>query len=108
MGSEIGAPVIPKPRRALHTQYLPTPEEFEPRPKNSGLYPGEPEECRRSVRPFLRTFAHLLLLFAVFKVYRIEERAFQGRAFQTLVALAILALANRLATNPFGPRQTAL
>ncbi|MGO9470783.1 MAG: hypothetical protein ACLQIB_28520 [Isosphaeraceae bacterium] len=92
MGSELGAPVIPKPRRALHAQYLPVSEEPEPRPQNTGLYPGEPEQCRRSVRPFLGTFAHLLLLFAVFKVYRIEERAFQGRAFQTLVALALLAL----------------
>jgi alginate O-acetyltransferase complex protein AlgI len=92
MGSEIGSPVIPKPRRALHRQYLPVSPELEPRPESTGLYPGEPEECRRSVRPFLRTFVHLLLLFAVFKVYRIEERAFQGRAFQTIVALAILAL----------------
>ena len=32
------------------------------------------------------------LLLAVFKVYRIEERAFQGRAFQMLVTLALLAL----------------
>jgi alginate O-acetyltransferase complex protein AlgI len=92
MGSEIGAPVIPKPRRTLHRQYLPVPETPEPRPENAGLYAGEPKECRRSVRPFLRTFLHLALLFAVFKVYRIEERAFQGRAFQTLVALALLAL----------------
>ncbi len=92
MGSEIGAPVLPKPRRALHTQYLPVAEEPEPRPQNTGLYPGEPEQCRRNVRAFLRTFVHLLLLFAVFKVYRIEERAFQGRAFQTLVLLALLAL----------------
>jgi D-alanyl-lipoteichoic acid acyltransferase DltB (MBOAT superfamily) len=92
MGSEIGAPVVPKPRRALHRQYLPVPEKPEPRPDHAGLYAGEPEECRRNVRAFVRTLVHLLLLFAVFKVYRIEERAFQGRAFQTLVALALLAL----------------
>jgi len=89
---EIGAPVIPKPKQALHRQYRPVSAETEPHPPNTGLYPGEPEECRRSLWPFLRSFAHLLLLFAVFKVYRIEERAFQGRAFQTIVTLALLAL----------------
>ncbi len=52
-----------------------------------GLYAGEPEACRRSLRPFLLTCTHLALLFAVFKVYRIE-----GRAFQMLVGLAIMAL----------------
>jgi hypothetical protein len=92
MGSEMGAPVISKPRRALHAQYRPGSEETELQPSSSGLYRGEPEECRRSLWPFLRTFAHLLLLYAVFKVYRIEERAFQGRAFQTLITLAVLAL----------------
>ena len=53
---------------------------------------GEPEACRRSLRPFLRNFIYLALLLAVFKVYRIEERAFQGRAFQMLVTLALAAL----------------
>lgn len=92
MGREIGAAVIPKPKRALHRQYLPVSEDPEPQPPSAGLYAGEPEECRRSLWPFLRTFAHLCLLWGVFKVYRIEERAFQGRAFQTLVTLALLAL----------------
>ena len=41
---------------------------------------------------FLRNFVYLALLLAVFKVYRIEERAFQGRAFQMLVTLALAAL----------------
>ena len=45
-----------------------------------------------SLRPFLRNFIYLALLLAVFKVYRIEERAFQGRAFQMLVTLALAAL----------------
>jgi D-alanyl-lipoteichoic acid acyltransferase DltB (MBOAT superfamily) len=58
----------------------------------SGLFPGEPETCRRSLWPFLRNFTYLALLLAVFKVYRIEERAFQGRAFQMLVTLALAAL----------------
>ena len=58
----------------------------------AGLYPGEPETCRRSLRLFVRNFIYLALLLAVFKVYRIEERAFQGRAFQMLVTLALAAL----------------
>jgi D-alanyl-lipoteichoic acid acyltransferase DltB (MBOAT superfamily) len=40
----------------------------------------------------LRNFIYLALLVAVFKVYRIEERAFQGRAFQMLATLAVVAL----------------
>ena len=40
----------------------------------------------------MRNLAFLGLLLAVFKVYRLEERAFQGRAFQMLVTLALVAL----------------
>jgi hypothetical protein len=90
-----GSTVASKPRQALHSQFVPSalvPGEPELRPTNSGLYAGEPEECRRRVGPFLRNLAHLVLLLAVFKVYRIEERAYQGRAFQTLATLAFLAL----------------
>ncbi len=57
-----------------------------------GLYPGEPEACRRGMRPFLRAMLYFALLVVVFKVYRIEERAFQGRAFQTLIHVAFAAL----------------
>lgn len=53
----------------------------------SGLYEGEPENCRRSYRNFLPVLAHLGLLIAVFRVFRVE-----GRAFQTLAILAIAAL----------------
>ena len=94
MGAETQSSVSSRPRRALHQQYLPWPRngrEHWQRP-DVGLYPGEPETCRRNVRLFLRNFIYLALLLAVFKVYRIEERAFQGRAFQTLVTLALLAL----------------
>ena len=83
-----------KPKRALHQQYFPWPQRDQ-KPgllPEKGLYEGEPEACRRSLRPFLRNVIYLALLMAVFKVYRIEERAFQGRAFQTLVALALAAL----------------
>jgi hypothetical protein len=82
------------PRRALHDQYVSVPaapQAPEPR-SDAGLYPGEPVACRRRVRPFLRNIAHLALLVLVFRVYRIEERAFQGHAFQTLVMLALCAL----------------
>jgi hypothetical protein len=52
-----------------------------------GLYAGEPETCRRSLLHFLPIAAHLGLLLAVFKVFRIE-----GRAFQMLVTFALVAL----------------
>jgi alginate O-acetyltransferase complex protein AlgI len=88
--------VTPKRQRPLHTQYLPSPLPTQnPRTRHfldTGLYPGEPEACRRAFRPFLYNLAHLALLLAVFKEYRLEERAFHGRAFQTLVLLALLAL----------------
>ena len=58
----------------------------------AALYPGEPETCRRSLRPFLLNCAHLALLLAVFKQYNIEDRPFQGHTFQALVSLALLAL----------------
>jgi hypothetical protein len=94
MGAETRTSVASRPKRALHQQYLPWPKTAQKpglRP-DSGLYPGEPETCRRRLRPFLRNFIYLALLLAVFKVYRIEERAFQGRAFQMLVTLALAAL----------------
>jgi alginate O-acetyltransferase complex protein AlgI len=94
MGAETRSSVASRPKRALHRQYLPWPKPA-PLPglgPGSGLYPGEPETCRRSLRLFVRNFICLALLLAVFKVYRIEERAFQGRAFQMLVTLALAAL----------------
>jgi alginate O-acetyltransferase complex protein AlgI len=87
-----------KPKRALHQQFFPDRTAsrgpgLNPRSESDqGLYPGEPANCRRQLRPFLITLAHLALLLAVFKEYRIEERAFQGRAFQTLVTIALLTL----------------
>jgi alginate O-acetyltransferase complex protein AlgI len=72
------------PRPAPHHQYLPI-----PRPPRGmrALYDGEPENCRRNYPWFLRIWAHLGLLLAVFYVYRVE-----GRAFQLLVAIALGAL----------------
>jgi D-alanyl-lipoteichoic acid acyltransferase DltB (MBOAT superfamily) len=52
-----------------------------------GLYAGEPETCRRDFRQLLPIVAHLGLLLAVFKVFRVE-----GRAFQMLVTFALAAL----------------
>jgi D-alanyl-lipoteichoic acid acyltransferase DltB (MBOAT superfamily) len=67
-----------------HQQYVPPPQPSRP---ERGLYPGELVACRRELRGFLPNLAQLGLLFAVFKVYRIE-----GRAFQILVALTLMAL----------------
>ena len=81
-------------RRAPHHQYVPVPATPEPprRRRFAALYPGEPETCRRSLRPFLLNLLHLGLLLAVFRVYHLEERNFQGRTFQNLATLALLAL----------------
>src|ERR1017187_3616749 len=94
MGTKIQISVLPRPKRALHRQYLPAaPSDEEPAERReSGLYPGEPENCRRSLRPFLRNLLFLGLMLVVFKVFRIEERAYQGRTFQTLATLMFLAL----------------
>ena len=96
MGDGTQGWVVPTPKRTLHHQYLPTQETVTDLAwtvaSKSGLYAGEPETCRRSIRAFVRTLTYLVLLLAVFKVYRIEERAFQGHAFQTLVSIAILSL----------------
>ena len=94
MGTKIPISVLPKPKRPLHLRYLPAPsvDEKPAQWPESGLYPGEPENCRRSLRPFLRNLAFLGLILVVFKVYRIEERAYQGRTFQTLATLMFLAL----------------
>lgn len=94
MRVETRSSVESRPKRALHQQYFPWPQR-DRQPgllPEEGLYDGEPETCRRSLRSFLRNFIYLALLLAVFKVYRIEERAFQGRAFQMLVTLALVAL----------------
>ena len=84
MGPEIRTPVAS--RVAPHRRYVPADRpapSTSPRDENRrGLYEGEPETCRRELLPFLPILAHLGLLLAVFKVYRVE-----GRAFQTLVAL---------------------
>ena len=92
MGPGMGRTVAP--RRALHRRFLPVPQRADaPRPRRfPSLYPGEPEACRRSLRPFLINFAHLALLLAVFRLYHIEERSFQGHAFESLVTIALLAM----------------
>jgi hypothetical protein len=94
MGTKSQISVLPKPNRPPHQQYMPAASlAGEPvKGAQTGLYPGEPEACRRSLRPFLRNLAFLGLLLIVFKIYRIEERAYQGRAFQSLATLAFLAL----------------
>lgn len=84
MRPEIKRATTPPRRRAPHRQYFPVPRTLFPW---SGLYDGEPEACRRSLRSFLPILAHLGLMLTVFKVYHIE-----GPAFQTLVALALVAM----------------
>jgi hypothetical protein len=85
---------IGSPHRTPHRRYQPLPATPPGRRPLwwSGLYPGEPEACRRQLRPFLHNLAYLALLLVVFRVYRIEERAYQGHAFQVLAMLGFLTL----------------
>ena len=82
-------------RRALHKQYAPVPpipDKAHRRRWFAALYPGEPETCRRTIWPFVLNCAQLALLLAVFKLYNIEDRPFQGHTFQALVTLALFSL----------------
>ncbi len=95
MGAEIKNPV--SRRLAPHRQYLPTETSTSvgapgPRP-GWGLYPGEPESCRRQLFPFLRSMLQLGLLVVLFKTYQIEGRAFLALAMLALCALPVHYLA---------------
>src|SRR4051794_35351749 len=88
--------MVPETRRAQqagrlapHRRYLPVARgEASGSPRMAhGLYPGEPETCRRNLRQFVPILAHYGLLVGVFSVYRVE-----GRAFQILAATALAAL----------------
>ncbi len=63
-------------------------------PGDAGLRPSTRASRRRAGVACGRSYstAHLALLLAVFKIYNIEDRPFQGHTFQALVTLALLAL----------------
>lgn len=52
-----------------------------------GLYPGEPETCRRDWKRFLVHYSFLILIFANAKIYQLE-----GRAFPIVLVAALTAL----------------
>ena len=83
MRLELTRVLSPPRREPLHLRFLPVPAEH-PEP---GLYPGEPETCRRSRPEFLRVLAHLGLILAVAARYRLE-----GRGFLILLAVTAAAL----------------
>ncbi len=88
MGPENRPPALDRAtpaRVAPHRRYLPIPPA--PDEARAGLYPGEPETCRRDLRRFLPIWGHLALLLAVIKVYRVE-----GRGLFLLASLALAAL----------------
>ena len=95
MGAEIKSPVTSKV--APHRQYIPlgqtTGGQSSEKRREWGLYPGEPEACRRQFVPFARSMAQLGLLLAVFKIYQIEGRAFLSLATLVLIALPVHYLA---------------
>ncbi|RUL81620.1 hypothetical protein [Tautonia sociabilis] len=82
---------IVAPPRAPHRRYVrqraePAPA-IAPAPRPTGLYPGEPETCRRSLRRFTPVLLLMGLLVAVAEVYNLE-----GRGFRLLLGLAAAAL----------------
>ncbi|MGP0068385.1 MAG: hypothetical protein ACLQGP_32905, partial [Isosphaeraceae bacterium] len=84
-GSRVGWRAIP------HRQYLPVSEEIPiGRP---GLYPGEPETCRRRLADFLSILVQLGILLAVFQTYRLETTSFRILVIVALGALPIHYLA---------------
>jgi hypothetical protein len=95
MGAEIKNKLTSKV--APHRQYLPLDQTTRGRASENhrdwGLYLGEPEACRRQLLPFARSMAHLGILLAVFKVYRIEGRAFLALATLVLIAFPVHYLA---------------
>jgi alginate O-acetyltransferase complex protein AlgI len=84
-GSRVGWRPIP------HRRYLPSSEEIAVR--SPGLYPGEPENCRRELREFLSILVQLGILLAVFQTYRLETNAFRVLAVVAFGALPIHYLA---------------
>jgi alginate O-acetyltransferase complex protein AlgI len=95
MRTETDLPITPK--RALHRRFFPVvgarvtglPGEK----RDCGLYPDEPEACRRRLLPFLRVMLQLGILLVIFKTYRIEGRAFLALARLALIALPVHYLA---------------
>ncbi len=83
VGNAVRARITPH-RRFVAPEGLETSQDPAKRP---GLYSGEPENCRRQLVPFLRNLLYLGLVFAVCRRFHTE-----GRAFQSLFALAALVL----------------
>jgi D-alanyl-lipoteichoic acid acyltransferase DltB (MBOAT superfamily) len=93
----------------------------QPPPPHHGLYHGEPPTCQRHLPTFLVIFAHLALLIALIRIYRIEGRALFNLGNLLLIAVPIhyllpyhwkrpaLAAFGLLAlSGVFGPILTAL
>ncbi len=85
MDSPTRPAAVSRAATAPHRRFLPIPPAGDT--ANRGLYPGEPTHCRRDLRQFLPIWAHLGLLLAIIKVYRVE-----GRALFLLTSLATVAL----------------
>ncbi len=89
------------PTELPHRRYRPIPR---PRLRGSdwdGLYAGEPETCRRSLRQFLPIFGHLALLAGVFQAYNLEGPAFQTLAWLCVASLPVHYLLPLKAKRPF-------
>jgi len=101
MGPEIRRPQAA--RLAPHRRYVPIPrgDSGDGPSSTRGLYPGEPEACRRDLRRFLPILGHLAAMTALFAVYRLEGRAFGLLAGMVLAALPIHYALPMRAKKPF-------
>lgn len=84
-----------------HRRFRPVPRARLPWSDWNGLYAGEPETCRRSLRQFLPILTHLGLLAALFKVYNLEGAAFQTLAFLCVACVPVHYLLPLKAKRPF-------
>ncbi len=79
-------------RRVIHRHYVRLTATTR-RSLQHGLYPEEPENCRRRLRAFLPNLANFAAFVAVSHVYRLETPAFRIVAILTLAALPVHYLA---------------
>src|SRR4051812_39663468 len=71
MRSELSRVLRPIRQEPPHRRFLPVPATA----VAPGLYPNEPENCRRSLAEILPVLSHLCLIVLVTWVYRLEGRS---------------------------------
>lgn len=77
--------------RAPHRRFVEAvgPEHAPTRASRAGLFPGEPENCRRSLSSFVRIYGHMCVCYAVFEAFSLEGRGLRLVTLCTLAALPV-------------------